>query len=45
MIYEATGAFAIVFVVLILYASVWLDVRQSYRRYRLRMPSDVVVEP
>jgi hypothetical protein len=34
MIYEVTGALAIVFVGLILYASIWLDVRHAYHRHR-----------
>ena len=34
MIYEFVGILAFVFVGLVLYASLWMDIRQSHRRYR-----------
>lgn len=34
MIYETAGALAIVFVGLVLYASIWMDLQQSTRRFR-----------
>lgn len=34
MIYELAGAFGVVFVALVLYASLTLDIQQSYARFR-----------
>jgi hypothetical protein len=43
MLYELTGFLAIVFVGLILYASVTLDIQKSYSRYRNQQLREVRV--
>jgi len=43
MLYEVMGAFSVVFVALILYASLTLDIQSSYSRYRRQQLREVRV--